>query len=511
MTINSNTTSNSVYLAFDIHHVLAEEEANATSAPLFQAYGMVLKIPVKGHVKPIRHYVYPFVKELFQLLAITADMQIAFYTSSQGVFAKPFVEQLLITTLGLAEYNKIADKICICAREQMRANDTYKDVLPSKYSSSGENRKDLDDVYPNLDVFKGQRVLIDDNASYAAPHQVKNLLNISGWQWTEKLQRYQDKGYGLYFYTSYEKFKKFQNKINLEKSIALYIKQNHENNQIVIIIVYYNDKGIQELELTVEESTYIQKLYEQSILEDITYISENHYYKDNQKAIIDEIKKINHASYLNPKDSRLILICGEGVSSRYCIKNAKRGDITIHLDKEDAHIYFPQNPKKAISLKNQDSLKLIKLARNYWELECKNEYFFIRESHKKEAKAQLYDIIWNKVNNRVLKDRIIYQANHILLLTGVIFSAWEESKITQRPISQILFNWQCKKEKGIKKFEPIILKKRRELYFKGLELLQTINPHLKPITIKSFEAALEKCPTLLEDGAEEYQEQCIVS
>lgn len=101
-------------------------------------------------------------------------------------------------------------------------------------------------------------------------------------------------------------------------------------------------------------------------------------------------------------------------------------------------------------------------------------------------------MIWDKVKRLIWKEKIIHRVNHILLLTGAIFNAWEESKITQKPISKILFNWQCKDKKGGKKFIPSILKKRTELYLKGLELLRKINPNLEPITIKSFEHTLVK-------------------
>lgn len=513
MTVQSDTGFSQVYLAFDIHDVLAEQKADKISAPLFQAYGMLLQVPVEGHSKPIRHYVYPFVKELFQLLSETPGMHIAFSTSSKEIFAKPFVKQLLINTLGQEGYAKIADKVRICAKEQLRHNNTYKEVPHSRHSRFGNNRKDLDDVYPNPDIPKKQRVLIEDDSSYAAPHQVKSLLNVSGWHWTEKLERYQYSGYGLYFFSSYEEFEKNQYKIEPGESIALSVKQviDKEGSRVAFVIVYHNEEGKQELELSLEESTKIKELYEKAIRESTTYISKKHFYKDNQKAIVDEIKISGLEKFSDSENSRLIIVCGEGVSPQSCMEKASRGDIAIHLSESDANIYFPQNPEAAVSLKNHGSLKLIKLVREYWESECKNKKYFSKERGKEDAKAQLYDIIWDKVKDLVWKEEIIPQANHILLLTGAIFNAWEESKATQKSINKILFNWQCEGEKEGKKFTSSILQNRTELYLKGLELLRKVNPHLEPITIKSFESALEKHPTLPEDGAKEHEDGCVIS
>ena len=489
--VHVDTSFNQIYLAFDIHDVLAEEKADKISSSLFQAYGMLLQVPVEGYSKPIRHYIYPFVKELFQLLIETPGVHIAFATSSPEIFAKPFVKQLLINTISQEKYAKIADKVHICAEEQLRDNDSYREVPRSRYSTSGNKKKDLDDIYPHSDIPKKQRLLIEDNSSFAAPHQVKNLFNVSGGRWTEKLRRYQDSGYGLYFCSSHEEFEKIQSEIESGESIALYVKQvaDKENTPPAFVIVYHDSEGKKKLELSLEESSKIKELYDRSVLENKAFFSEKYYYNNDQEAIVNEIKKIDLENLSNPEDSRLIFVCGEGVSSKTCIEKASRGDIAIHFSKSDANIYFPKNPTKAISLKNHGSLKLVKLAREYWESKCKNIDYFSKDSDKEAAEAQLYDIIWNKVKNLVWKEKMIHQANHILLLTGAIFSAWEESKTTQKPISKILFNWQCEGEKGNKKFTPSILEKRTELYLKGLELLRKINPNLEPITIKSFESA----------------------
>ncbi len=420
----STTDFDQIYLAFDIHDVLAEEKANEVAAPIFQEYGMLLRVPVEGYSKPIRHYVYPFVKELFQLLTETPGVHIAFATSSKEAFAKPFVEQLLINALGQEKYTKIAaDKVLISAKEQLRNNDSYNEVPHSRFSTFGNNRKDLDDVYPHSNIPKRQRLLIDDCSSFAAPHQIKNHFNVSGTRWTEKLERYQRFGLGLHFYPSKENFEKIQNSIESEESIALYAKQakDKENVWPVFVIVYYNREGKKELELSSEESIKIKELYEKSVLESITCISASYYSNNDQKAIIDEIEKISLEKPLDPEKSWLIFVCGEGVSPKECAEKASSGNIVILLGENDANLYFPQNPEKTISLTNNGSLKLIKLAREYWATKCKNLTYFTKERDIKTAKAQLYETIWDKVKDLVWKEKIIHQANHILLLTGAIF------------------------------------------------------------------------------------------
>lgn len=496
MNVHLNTDFNQVYLAFDIHDVLAEEKAEKIAVPLFKAYGMLLKVSVKGYLKPFHHYIYPFVKELFQLLAKTPDVHIAFFTSTKKVLATPIIEQLLINTLGQEEYTKIANKIPVCTSEQLRQKDSYKEVPHSRHSDFGRVKKDLDDVYPSSGISEKQRVLIDNDSSFAAPHQFKNIFRVSGYRWTERLEGYQSRGYGLYFCSSHEQFEKIQSRIEPGESIAIYLKQaiDKENTKTAFVIVYHDREEKKELELSSEESTKIKELYDKSILESITSFSKKHYYSKDQEAIVDEFKKTGLEKLSNTENSRLIFICGEGVSSKTCVAIASDGDIAIHLSESDANIYFPQKSETAFSLKNLGSLRLITLAREYWESESKDKYYFLKEKDKESSQAKLYDVIWDKVKNLVWKEKIIHQANHVLLLTGAIFTAWEESKTTQKPISKILFNWQCEGEKKDKKFTPEILQKRTELYLKGLELLRTVNPCLEPITIKSFESALEKYP-----------------
>jgi len=224
--------------------------------------------------------------------------------------------------------------------------------------------------------------------------------------------------------------------------------------------------------------------------------------------------EVNKIERENPSKFYYVYICGEGVSLETCVKRASSEDIVIHLGNEqnnDANIFFPENPEVAVSLKDLELFNLIKLAREHWKLECSHAKYFAKESNKETAKAALYDLIWDKVQYLVWKEKIIHEANHVLLLTGAIFSAWEESIAAQKPLTKVLFNWQCKGEKKDKQFEWDVLEQRTDLYVKGLELLRRVNPSLEPITVKSFEAALLNFPTLPDDGAKEIQDGCTIS
>lgn len=519
MIVQSEKSFDQIYLAFDIHDVLAETTANDVAAPLFQAYGMLLQVPVEGYSKPVRNYIYPFVKELFQLLAQTPGVHIGFSTSSKEAFAKPFVQLLLINALGQEKYIEIADKVHICAEGQLRKNSAYKEMPYSKYAAAGNYKKDLDDVFPCSTIPKQQRLLIEDNASFAAPHQVKNLFKVSGCGWADALQKYRHFGYHIYFYASYDEFEKSRNNIESQRSIALYLKQitKEENISSVFVIAYYDGKRINELELSLEESIKIKGLYDKSALEFQAHIyetcseksmSETDNYPNDEIAIINEIRKTKFEGSSSSKEYRVIMICGQGMSPKDCVFLASRGKVVIHLREGDADIYFPENHQESVSLKSNGYLKLITHAKNYWESECKKKNH-VSKAEQGDSKARLYNMVWERVKNLVWKERVIYQANHILLVTGAIFNAWEESKKTERPISEILFSWQCEGEKGFRTFNPAILKKRTELYAKGLELLQKINPLLQPITLKSFESAQEKFPNLPEDGAQEQNESCL--
>lgn len=512
MSVQASTNFNQIYLAFDIQDVLALTYADEISAPLFQSYGMLLQVAVEGYPKRIRHYIYPFAKELFQLLAQTPGVHFSFFSSCKAIFAIPFVNEFLTKSLGEEGYANIAEKVRVCAREQLRSNKCYNGVSISRHCRDGSKRKDLDDVFPELEIPHAQRILIDNNPAYAAPHQVKSLIRVTEEIWTDKLSDYYDDGFGLSIFSSYEELEKSQRMKKPRMSIALYLKQPAgEEAPEHYVVVYFDEVGRKELELNAEESAKIKALHKLSILQSSVFFETKHGCTVIQKELSDQLERAGLLDPFAVKRGQYTYIYGEGTEAKECMKTASGEDIAIHLVEGGANIYYSKKINEVISLNDRGSL--MKLSREVWEQECRNRNTFIKESNKSSAKAQLYDLVWDKVKNLVWKEQIIHQANHILLLTGAIFAAWEESKATQKPLNKILFNWQCEDEGGMKEFNTHVLTKRSELYQKGLELLRQVNPHLEPITIKSFETALATHPTLPDDGAVEVKggRGCVIS
>lgn len=477
-----------VYLAFEIHDVLAQQSASIIEAPLFQAQGMLLHVPVEDCPLPIRFYVYPFVKELFQLLAATPCVHIAFIASTHEIILKPLVKHLLMECLGQEKYAQIADRVNICAKEQLKGNNT-----------------DLDVVFPGVDIPKRQRLFIDD-INVTTPDQLKNHVFTSGWCWADRLQNYQNRGFTIYFYRSYEEFEINQSMVKPAKSIAFFGKPIKDG--VIFVIVYHDKDGRKELELSLEESAHIKALWDKMILERTVFLSEKPSYRQDEKTLLEEMKKTGVLDSLKSNKSKLILISGPGVSSETCWHTALEGNLTFHLTDGEVTTYLP---KSAQDLKGLGGAVLRDLLRNYWSSKCMADQFLEKNSDETAAKTQLYDYVWDKVKDLVWKERMIFQANHILLLTGAIFSAWEESKATRKPISKVLFKWQCKKDEQSNRFLFGMLHKRADLYLKGLELLRKMNSEIVPITIKSYEEASLKYYELPDDGSLELDEESFFS
>jgi hypothetical protein len=496
--IPSNTGFDQVYLAFDIHHLLAQESASISEASLFQAYGMVLKIPVEGCPAPIRYYAYPFVKELFQLLAATPGMHIAFSTSSHEVFIRPFVKQLLLQSLGEEKYAEIAGRVNICAKEQLQPQSVYSNVPGNNHYNFGPFKKDLDDIFPNAP--KDQRLLIGDNERFAAPHQFENFVNVSGWFWSNAIENYQSEGFPIYFYRSYKEFEECQELVKPGKTIAFYGEKGVEDELIKIIIVYHDREGRKELKLNVEESAHVQKLVYNMMLERTALLSYKHHYREEDNTLVNQLKKLGLADFPDSASRKLILVSGPGVSEETCKKTASEGNLTLHLTDNDVIIYSSKDP---ISLNEIRCTELIDSLRKYWSEQTLNNRNLNRNGFNTASTLQLYEYIWDKVKDLVWKERMILQANHILLLTGAIFTAWEQSKTTKKSISEILFNWQSDQSK---KFH-----KRTDLCLIGLAHLQKVNPLLKPMTFERYDSAAKKYPELPEDGALELEDEFVFS
>jgi len=206
---------------------------------------------------------------------------------------------LLLKSLGSEGYAKINDRISILARSRLRDGKSYHKDLYNPYCTFGNQKKDLDDVYPNSP--KGQRILIDDDSSFAAPHQIKNPLNVSGFNWQEELLNYESYGFGLYYCTSQAELEKFQSETKPGESIILFAKEDQN-----FVIIYQDKEGKKEFELSPEESIQINKLHNQSISENSTFISIKYPHKDSEYKIIDIIKQLYLSDILSKGSCGLI-------------------------------------------------------------------------------------------------------------------------------------------------------------------------------------------------------------
>ncbi len=490
MSIESSSPFDQIYLAFDIHDVLAETESTSNTAPLFQSSGMVLRLPMGDGCRPMRHYPYPFVKELFQLLAKTHGVHLAIFTSSKPFIAKAFSEQLILNTFDEKDLDEMTSRISVLSEDQLRNNGTYREDQYNQYSIGGNQKKDLDDVYP-FPTLKEQRLLIDDQSSFAAPHQTKNLLCVSGYHWTEKFEKYQNYGYKLYYCTKEEELKR----IIPGKSFALFEKPDAS-----VVIVYHDSEGQKELQLSQAEALKLSAFHRSYVSNYKTEYSIKHHTFDGLDKLTEELKKLD----LFRKSDNDVSIVGDGYDEMH-----KSCDIMIQVSEKNPNITFAS--RGTITLNQKEHSELLRHIKEYWNSELQRGYFFRYPSDKEREMNEIYDLVWDKVKNHIWKEKLVKRANHILLVTGAIFSAWEESKNKQKPISEILFDWQCETKYEKKVFEPRVLRKRTDLYLKGLALLQTVKPDLEPITIKTFEAAQIKYPSLPEDGAYDHKDACVIS
>lgn len=513
---------------------------------------MLLQVPLEGHAKPIRQYVYPFVKELFQLLDKTPGMHISFFTSSEDVFAKLFVKQLLTAALGEERYAQVADKIKVFAQSNLRKYNNYTSPFLgyAKNQMTRENKcKDLDDVYPDAPI--KQRLLIENDRWLSAPHQLKNLVCVTGCQWAKEFEQSSHQGSHCLYYCP-PSIGDIETQIEQCKAVVFKQKAISESNTTEkpsFVITYQGAEGRNELPLTAQELSEIENLHTNALLE--KSISFRYFPSSDQKnnwrtknidvveaTICDAISHLGTQYGKVYKEYMSVNIRGVNVTSDGCKNIASYNNLVLHLQKDGTvFLYFPhyeESKEKPIELNNTNSPELVKLIHEKWNLDIKEEYYFTKEKNNSFS-AQLYNRIWSLVKDRVWKERMIPRANHVLLIAGAIFSAWEESRKTQKPISKILFDWQWKKvterkEKGQldeqseeiklyevpgvrtrRSFDCNILEDRTELYSKGLEMLQKVNPLLQPITLKSFESAVEKYPHLPEDVEQASKDDCVIS
>lgn len=512
------TTFDQVFLAVDIHDVLAETKADEATYPLFKAYGMVVQVAMEDQTIP--HYVYPGVKEFLQLAVRTPGMHLAFFTSSEEKFAYPFVKVLLTETLGEAGYEQVAGRIKVCAKDKLRKFDSYEGPFPDykKYEMyRGNCCKDLVDAFPDAPI--GQTLLIDDQSSYAAPHQLKNIFQVSGSGFGEECRSRKTRGsHYLYYLPSDEK--PIENQISEGRAIVLRKTGGYEGvgpkDQSSYVISYLGSNGREKLHLTVEQFSEIQDLHNKLFLKE--YFPFPYHENVENKTSCEVTKNLRLAisslfeqNGKNITEKMLVYIAGEQVEEEFCKDHSLENDLVLHLQNHGSvRVYFPADEEQevqSIEIQESSEQNLLDLVHQKWDLIKKSECFFTKSRYNVLSLA-LYERVWSLVQDRVWKGRWTPEANHILTIAGVIFRAWEESITTQRSMSEIVFEWQCKevtREWGGTKetqtrFGYAELHKRRDLCLEGLEQLRKVNPKLQPMTVEHFEIAVQQHPYPTEAG-----------
>lgn len=162
-----------VNIVLDIDGVLAcTSVKNIQQAKFFKNKGAILPA-IKTH------YIFPGVVEFVKLLFQTENLKISFFSSGQKKRNIIFVDQLLKFALPELRYQEIKSKVCVLSRE---------DLIESG-REEGEKHYKLYDLCPGIkqkDISKAlgesdppeNAVLIDDNYSYVACGQAKNILFV---------------------------------------------------------------------------------------------------------------------------------------------------------------------------------------------------------------------------------------------------------------------------------------------------------------------------------------------
>ncbi len=164
-------SSPNLHLVFDIDDVLAYPIGKDDEK--LAAYGLKKGLLITAKKA---HIVFPGVKELLKLL-YQNKIDICFFSSAQEERNVSFVQQLLEKTLEGEQREQIQKITKIFSKQHLRQGETYPNwrMQYVTFGLSGIHRKDLSVLaLPSLDGV----VLIDNDWSFAAPGQERNLLKV---------------------------------------------------------------------------------------------------------------------------------------------------------------------------------------------------------------------------------------------------------------------------------------------------------------------------------------------
>jgi len=148
------------------------------------------------------HYIFPGVIEFIKLLFQTENVKVSFFSSGDKKRNVIFVDQLLKLALSEAKYNETKSKVCILSRDDLTepTNEERKKQRVLYDLRPGNMQKDISKALGEGD-FLENAVLIDDDRSYVACGQAKNILfvpeskNRNFERLSSKCDSYQTDGY----------------------------------------------------------------------------------------------------------------------------------------------------------------------------------------------------------------------------------------------------------------------------------------------------------------------------
>lgn len=161
------------HIVLDIDMVLALHDGReAKYASFFLKKGAIFQA-IKTH------YIFPGVIEFLQLLFQDKDLKVSFFSSGIKRRNDIFVENLLRLALGEDRYETVKKDVLILSRNDLISiGEEEEEKEHALYGRRpGNNQKDLLKVLQEGELLENV-ILIDDDPSYAACGQVKNMLYV---------------------------------------------------------------------------------------------------------------------------------------------------------------------------------------------------------------------------------------------------------------------------------------------------------------------------------------------
>lgn len=174
MTVEIPNITDTVNIIFDIDGIVACKSTSKNDSPRFY-----LKKSAILMAADTPHYIFHGFIELFKALHKREDVRISFFSSGRDIRNVDFVKDLMTTALGEEAYLAVKDRIGVFSRKNCMIfpNDEQRRDHEIYGTPHGNQKKDL-----SVCLEKGESlentILIEDNSSYIAPGQAKNVFVV---------------------------------------------------------------------------------------------------------------------------------------------------------------------------------------------------------------------------------------------------------------------------------------------------------------------------------------------